>query len=320
MSRLYNFLGFFIVSLITVTSAGAFQYASLPSDNLIQNAWFRNASCQYSNANWQTNLWGGGSKTQDPTDVNCNGNWTGFAARWADQNQNGGFTPNTNALLWQVVLANSASKTLHFHSLIVGHRVNQYKAEIYGSSSSNGPWTSVWKVFDISCPVNKDCMNEAPNGVCNTGNRECLWDEVTEYYLGSLSPLTHTILQGYPYYKVEFLLNYPNPDPNLATGDVGGKLARVYFKVSGSSSLSPTPIKTPTKTPTPIKSPTKTPTPSTSKPGDANGDNLVNGADYLIWLQNYGASTSLGPKAGDFNISGKVDGADYLIWLQNYGT
>ena len=85
-----------------------------------------------------------------------------------------------------------------------------------------------------------------------------------------------------------------------------------------SPTKTPTPIKSPTKTPTPIKSPTKTPTPGTSKPGDANGDNLVNGLDYLIWLSHYGEFVS-GPANGDFNNSGKVDGADYLIWLSNYG-
>ena len=69
---------------------------------------------------------------------------------------------------------------------------------------------------------------------------------------------------------------------------------------------------------TPTKTPTKTPTPSTSKPGDANGDNLVNGLDYLIWLSHFGQNVS-GPVNGDFNNNGVVNGADYLIWLSNYG-
>ncbi|HLE49141.1 MAG TPA: GDSL-type esterase/lipase family protein [Patescibacteria group bacterium] len=82
---------------------------------------------------------------------------------------------------------------------------------------------------------------------------------------------------------------------------------------------SPTPtsgvINTPTPTPTII--PTATPT-ATSKPGDANGDGKVNGADYLIWFANYKKSTSQGPSAGDFNRDTIVNGADYIVWFSNY--
>lgn len=61
--------------------------------------------------------------------------------------------------------------------------------------------------------------------------------------------------------------------------------------------------------------PTASPTNSYNKPGDANGDGKVDGRDYVIWLQNYGKSTSKGVSVGDFNKSGKVDGVDYTIWL-----
>ena len=72
-------------------------------------------------------------------------------------------------------------------------------------------------------------------------------------------------------------------------------------------------------TPPPASTPTKTPTPGTSKPGDANGDGQVNGADYLIWISHYGQSVS-GPANGDFNNDSAVNGQDYIIWLANYGT
>ena len=72
-------------------------------------------------------------------------------------------------------------------------------------------------------------------------------------------------------------------------------------------------------TPPPASTPTKTPTPATSKPGDANGDGQVNGADYLIWISHYGQSVS-GPANGDFNNDSAVNGQDYIIWLANYGT
>jgi hypothetical protein len=68
---------------------------------------------------------------------------------------------------------------------------------------------------------------------------------------------------------------------------------------------------------------TPTPTPPVSPPnpnitGDANGDGLVNGVDYVIWLNNYRVTTSEGPSKGDFNSNGVVDGVDYVIWLNNY--
>lgn len=69
-----------------------------------------------------------------------------------------------------------------------------------------------------------------------------------------------------------------------------------------------------TSTPTVAGSPTSNP-----RPGDANGDNKVDGVDYLTWLNHYNQNTTNGQRDGDFNNSGKVDGADYIIWLTNYG-
>lgn len=51
--------------------------------------------------------------------------------------------------------------------------------------------------------------------------------------------------------------------------------------------------------------------------GDANGDDVVDDADYTLWADNY-----LTPNAtwaqGDFNLDGTVDDADYTIWADNY--
>ncbi|OGG09801.1 hypothetical protein A2781_05070 [Candidatus Gottesmanbacteria bacterium RIFCSPHIGHO2_01_FULL_42_27] len=55
------------------------------------------------------------------------------------------------------------------------------------------------------------------------------------------------------------------------------------------------------------------------KPGDANGDGLVDGPDYVIWLNHYNQSVSNGVASGDFDGNGFVDGPDYVIWLNNYG-
>ena len=295
-----------IWNIINPSGVKAFLYAnnSFPntqfnSENLLQNGWFQGSDCKPSSAGWQTTApplnWGFGDKFQDPTDNKCSSE-TGFAARFADSTNS-----NKDALLWQVVgPVSSASKTLHFHSLIVAHRVNQYKAEVFGANSANGPWTSVWIPFNIVNCLSTDCVNNAPNGVCNSGDRVCLWDEVTKYFLGSLTPLTKTLSQGYAYYKVQFTMNYP-PISSTGAGDNGGKLARVFFKVSGGSGA------------------TSTVSPSgTFSPGDANGDGKVDGLDYVVWLNNYSKSVTAGAGSGDFNNSGIVDGLDYVIWLNNY--
>lgn len=52
---------------------------------------------------------------------------------------------------------------------------------------------------------------------------------------------------------------------------------------------------------------------------DANNDGKVDGADYVIWLNNYGKNTTDGKSKGDFNIDGFVDGLDYVLWLNDYG-
>jgi len=52
--------------------------------------------------------------------------------------------------------------------------------------------------------------------------------------------------------------------------------------------------------------------------GDANGDGVVDGPDYVIWLNNYNKNVSNGSASGDFNNNGFVDGTDYVVWLNNY--
>ncbi|MCA9101135.1 MAG: hypothetical protein KDA63_08300, partial [Planctomycetales bacterium] len=55
--------------------------------------------------------------------------------------------------------------------------------------------------------------------------------------------------------------------------------------------------------------------------GDANGDRVVNGLDYLVWAANF--DTNPGPDGdpsdGDFNDDGAVDGLDYLAWAGAFG-
>jgi hypothetical protein len=51
-------------------------------------------------------------------------------------------------------------------------------------------------------------------------------------------------------------------------------------------------------------------------PGDFNTDGVVNAADYTVWRDNEGSTSSL---AADASGNGRVDQADYNIWAANYG-
>ncbi len=52
-----------------------------------------------------------------------------------------------------------------------------------------------------------------------------------------------------------------------------------------------------------------------SIPGDYNGDNVVDAADYVVWRQSLGSTTEL---AADGNNDGVVDQGDYDIWRQDF--
>jgi hypothetical protein len=51
-------------------------------------------------------------------------------------------------------------------------------------------------------------------------------------------------------------------------------------------------------------------------PGDANGDGLVDGYDFNVWLL-HRTSSEVGPTRGDFNLDGSVDGADFSVWYEH---
>jgi hypothetical protein len=52
-------------------------------------------------------------------------------------------------------------------------------------------------------------------------------------------------------------------------------------------------------------------------PGDFNGDQMVDGADYQLWKSTFGSTSDL---RADANMNGVVDAADYSIWRNNMGT
>ena len=57
-------------------------------------------------------------------------------------------------------------------------------------------------------------------------------------------------------------------------------------------------------------------------PGDANGDDQADGADYTVWADHYGSTAARfsdgGWAVGNFNQDTSVDGADYTIWADNF--
>lgn len=50
---------------------------------------------------------------------------------------------------------------------------------------------------------------------------------------------------------------------------------------------------------------------------DFNNDNIVDGADFLIWQRNFGSGAGLAE--GDANGSGTVDASDLAIWKSTFG-
>jgi endonuclease I len=52
--------------------------------------------------------------------------------------------------------------------------------------------------------------------------------------------------------------------------------------------------------------------------GDFNGDEVVDGADFLAWQRGVGGTSSLA--SGDANADGVVDAADLAIWSEQFGS
>jgi hypothetical protein len=54
-------------------------------------------------------------------------------------------------------------------------------------------------------------------------------------------------------------------------------------------------------------------------PGDYNGDDVVDAADYVIWRKNLGQPVAMNGDGADGNENGTVDPDDYNVWRTNFG-
>jgi hypothetical protein len=52
---------------------------------------------------------------------------------------------------------------------------------------------------------------------------------------------------------------------------------------------------------------------------DFNDDNVVDGADFLIWQRGLGLTGQTSNVSGDADLSGTVDGADLAAWQEAFG-
>lgn len=113
---------------------------------------------------------------------------------------------------------------------------------------------------------------------------------------------------------VDYANNNITIDKNI-TWQVGEPVSQTFngqapdpgvFEASNPPPVSPTP---------PAPSPVPSPLPVVNKvQGDANGDQKVDGIDYVTLVNNLDQKMSKGAQAGDFNNDGVVDINDYRIW------
>jgi len=140
---------------------------------------------------------------------------------------------------------------------------------------------------------------------------------------------------------IAFIPVVPNKTPERSADVTQG--THLWFDIERIPQQFPTPSPTtlPTHPPTPTNRPTILPPTLTliptriptlspkisippnnfnkpAIPGDANGDDKVNGIDYTIWLKNNGKTLSGGPSVGDFDNNGRVDQNDRTILLNNF--
>jgi hypothetical protein len=242
-----------LIVLGLVQKAYAFQVPPLPTDNLLQNPWFRDPSNPSlpSFESWVNvnNFWTLSQKISNPApDAYVSGKcddmptYCGTAAKISADDGNG--QVGVDSYLYQIVSANPDHTKLKFSTHWVTHYVDPFEINIYGSANANGPWTLVWT------PVYEEVLTllTPPPGQ----GTDWLWMEMTSW----TPPVEKVLSTGFPHYKVEVHAKLPSPE--------GFKLTGIYFAAVDADGPPQTPPPFQTLTPTPRVSETPSPAPTPS--------------------------------------------------------
>lgn len=237
--------------------AALYPVPELPSNNLLQNPWFRDENCDEPGfAPWVSvpslpdHQWTASNKPTNPSPAS--GCVTAGRISIGEDGTAATVQPNQDIRMYQIVTANPSNKNLIFDMYWVVHTMNVGTVTVYGGTSAdpNGTWTKVWTPFSYS--VTKQLT--PPSGVSPVvWLWNCYSNHLPECADAPQLPATTTLTQGYPYYKIEFLSNLPP-----VTG--GFKQTGIYFTASGDGENPPPP----TPSSSPKVSPSSTPKPSAS--------------------------------------------------------
>jgi hypothetical protein len=218
---------------------------------------------------------------------------------WDNHQQNTIVANNTfvNATSGTTVEMNGGTNNFFRNNIIIQDDSRSISGGTSGFTLANNLWSKTYPGKGTTDAVGNPQL--ARTGTVAAGTLTGDWFKLT-----SASTLAIDKASIDPNVTVDF---FKTPRPNGVAPDIG---AHEYIV---SPSITPIP---PSSTPAP---PTSTASPTAGgKAGDANGDNLIDGRDYVVWVNHYG-TTSTGSTNGDFNNDSLVDGRDYVIWVQNYG-
>lgn len=219
----------------------------------------------------------------------------------------------------------------------------------YGGGTSTSTFSARQQLLNSNIAVNV-ALNTSPGGINQPNSTtQPFSNSVTVVVALSCTPPTGTPTPTLVSTSTPTPTKTGTPTPTATNTSTPTRTPTptATFTPTPTASRTPTPTLTPTRTPTPTSTATRTPTPiftatstptfiatttstntvtphatNTSTPiplpGDANNDGVVDGIDFVAWLNHYGQNIS-GVSNGDYNGDGKVDGVDYVVWLQNYG-
>ncbi|MGB4187197.1 MAG: hypothetical protein WBK33_05220 [Limnochordia bacterium] len=187
----------------------------LPADNLIENPWFRIGD-QPSLAGWVEATpgpggWTASQKQGNPTPDDVIGTAARISTGRGDTRTGWTVDSGVDAVLYQIVAADPAKRTLKFDMFWVAHTINPAKVTVFGGDSEKGPWTELWQPF-------YQVYTQVIRPESKMGNE--LW----RYYSSTTDLATITLDRGYPFYKVEISGNLPDEKGGL-------KITGVYFTV-----------------------------------------------------------------------------------------